>query len=127
MLSESDKNLVEEAKKFFGKREVKGGTIGHAGCALISESDQIFTGSSLHLYCGIGFCGEHTAISQMLSQTKDTFVKTIVSWGKDGILPPCGRCRELLNLIDERNLNTEVIISNDKKVKLSDLLPYAWK
>lgn len=127
MLTDLDKLLIEKAKTYFGKREIKGGIVGHAGCALMSESGKIFTGSSLHLYCGIGFCGEHTAVSQMLSQTKDTHVKVIVSWGKSGIYPPCGRCRELLNLIDDRNLDTQVIISEDTKVSLRELLPYAWK
>lgn len=127
MLSTEEKNLLEIAKKYYGKREVKGGTIGHAGCALVSESGQIFTGTSLHLFCGIGFCGEHTAISQMVSQSKDTYVKVIVAFGGRGIYPPCGRCRELLNLLDERNIETDVIVADDKKVKLKDLLPYPWK
>lgn len=127
MLTESDKKLIKLAKKYYGKRDIKGGMLGNAGCALISESGKIFTGTSLHLFCGIGFCCEHTAISQMVSQTKDTHVKTIVAVGTRGIYPPCGRCRELLNLLDDKNLETEIIITENKKVKLKKLLPYTWK
>jgi Na+/phosphate symporter len=42
----------------------------------------------------------------------------IEDWGE--------RIRELMSLINEKNLETEVIISEDKKVKLRELLPFTW-
>jgi hypothetical protein len=32
-----------------------------------------------------------------------------------------------MNILDAKNMDTEVIISNDKKVKLRELLPFAWE
>jgi cytidine deaminase len=47
--------------------------------------------------------------------------------GSGSILPPCGRCRELLYQIDPANLDTDVILAADRVVKLRELLPYPWQ
>ena len=36
---------------------------------------------------------------------------------------PCGRCRELIRMIDNRNLKTKVMINEDKILELEQLLP----
>jgi len=126
-MTKDDKQLIEKAKALVGERQIKGGTVKEVGCVLITEKKKIFSGVSLHLSCGIGFCAEHTAISQMITQTDETHIKVIVAVSQKGILPPCGRCRELINILDSRNMETEIIISNTKKVKLRALLPFAWK
>jgi cytidine deaminase len=43
------------------------------------------------------------------------------------ILPPCGRCRELLYEVNPRNLDTLVILAPDRAVPLSRLLPSPWQ
>jgi cytidine deaminase len=63
----------------------------------------------------------------MITQTDETHIKIIVAVGKKGIIPPCGRCRELMNILDPKNMETEIIISGSKKVKLRELLPFAWE
>jgi len=127
VMTKDDKQLIEKAKALVGTRQVRGGAIKEVGCALITESGQIFSGVSLHLSCGIGFCAEHTAISQMVTQTEETHIKVIVAVAQEGIIPPCGRCRELMNILDSKNMETEIIISDSKKVKLRELLPFAWE
>ena len=127
MLTEEDIKLIKIAKELVNAKEVRGGLVKEVGCALITEKGKIFTGVSLDLSCGIGFCAEHTAISQMITQTDETHVIIIVAVSSEGVIPPCGRCRELLNVLDIRNKNTEVVITEDKKVKLSELLPYSWE
>jgi cytidine deaminase len=48
----------------------------------------------------------------------------IVAVNRDGsILPPCGRCRELLWQIDPRNHATWVILGDGEGASLADLLP----
>ena len=60
-------------------------------------------------------------------------IKTIVAvWYNDKtkkyqVIPPCGKCREMMHQLGKKNWDTKVIISKNKKVKLKDLLPYAWK
>ncbi len=127
MITEEDKKLVNKAKSLVGAKDVRGGAVKEVGCALITEKGKIFTGVSLNLACGIGFCAEHTAISQMITQTDETHIKTIVATNDESVIPPCGRCRELMNILDAKNMDTEVIIADDKKVKLRELLPFAWR
>lgn len=125
-LTKEDKGLIENAKALVGEKKVTGGVIKEVGSALITKTGKIFTGTSLDLWCGIGFCAEHSAISNMISHTNETQIKTIVAFGNK-IMPPCGRCREMMELIDKRNWdNTGIIISRNKKVKLKELLPERW-
>jgi len=125
-LTQKDKELIKQAKALVGKKNVSGGVVKEVGSALLTKNNQIFTGVSLDLWCGIGFCAEHSAISNMISHTDETEIKTIIAFG-DRIMYPCGRCREMMELINKNNRNnTEVIISQVKKVKLKELLPGEW-
>ena len=126
MLTKENKALIEKAKSLAKETNIKNGIVKEVGCVLITEKGETFLGVSLNLPCGIGFCAEHTAISQMITQTDETHIKIIVAASAWDVSAPCGRCRELINLLDERNMETEVIVSDEKKVKLKDLLPYKW-
>ena len=130
-LTKEDKELIEKAKSIPKRRSVSGGKVREVSCALITKNGEIFTGCSLALQAGIGFCAEHSAISNMVSHSYETEIKTIVALWIDGkkwgIMYPCGRCRELMRLIDMRNWeNTEIITPENKKVKLKELLPGNW-
>jgi len=125
-LTKEDKELIEKAKVLVGAKKVSGGVVKEVGSALLTKKGEIFTGVNLDLWCGIGFCAEHSAISNMISHSNETQIKTIVAFG-DKVMYPCGRCREMMELIDKRNWNnTDVIISDNKKVKLKELLPGKW-
>lgn len=127
MITKDDEELIQMAKSLVGAKDIRGGTVKEVGSVLVSGKGKLFLGVNLDLSCGIGFCAEHTAISQMITQTDETHIRTIVAAKEDGVIPPCGRCRELMNIIDARNMDTEVIISETKKVTLRALLPFAWK
>ncbi len=123
-LSMDDKKLISKARLLIGEKRVSGGVVKEVGAALVTKNGKIFTGASLHLSCGIGFCAEHSAISNMVSHSAETQIETIVAYGGAKIKYPCGRCREMMQIIDLRNRqNTWVIISRSKKVKLKELLP----
>ena len=127
MLTKEDKELIEKAKALAGAKNIRGGVVKEVGCVLVTGNGRMFSGVSMDLVCGIGFCAEHTAISQMVTQTDETHIKTIVATDDKMVIPPCGRCRELMNILDARNKETEVIISNDKKIRLKELLPFPWE
>ena len=100
---------------------------GAVGTAILSSHGNIYTGVSIICDCGIGFCAEHSAVAEMI-KNGESEIKEIVSTMPDGtILPPCGRCRELIYQINNKNLNTEVILDNNKKMKMKDLLPENWQ
>jgi len=126
-LTKEDRELIKKAKVVSKRKKVSGGVIGEVGCAL-STKKRIYTGVSINLCCGIGFCAEHSAVADMVSHSNETEIKTIVALWVDGkkwgILYPCGRCRELMQQINMKNReNTWVIISPKEKVKLKELLP----
>lgn len=99
---------------------------GKVGCALLSKKGKIYTGISVDLVCGLGTCAEYPAIAEMLKDG-ETEIDTIVAvYNKEKIIPPCGRCRELISQIDSRNMDANVIVAKGKIVKLRDLLPGVW-
>ena len=105
-LTKEDKQLIGKAREIPKRKKVPGGIIREVGCALLTKNDDVFKGVSLHLYCGIALW---------------------VDGKKWGIMYPCGRCRELMQQIDEKNReNTWIIVSEKEKVKLKYLLPGEW-
>lgn len=127
MLNKKERELIKKAKSLVSEKSIRGGFVKEVGCALITQKGRMFVGVNLDLACGIGFCAEHTAISQMITKTDETHIKTIVSAKKNQVLPPCGRCRELMNLLDSKNMETEIIMEHNKKMKLKELLPHSWE
>lgn len=131
-LTIKDKELIEEAKQIIVKsRPANLIDTGDVGSALITPKGNIFRGVSLGFYCGIGSCGEYQAIGSMISNGEKE-IKTIVAvWydektKKHEVIPACGKCREMIWQASKKNQNTEVIISETKKIKLKELLPYSW-
>ena len=131
-LTKEDKQLIEEAKKIILKsKPVKLIDTGDVGSALLTSKGNLFTGVSLGFYCGIGSCGEYQAIGSMISNGEKSIKKIVAVYydiekRKYEVIPPCGKCREMISQACKKNMNTEVIVSSSKKVKLKELLPYAW-
>ena len=94
--------------------------------ALLTNKNNIYTGVSLNAECGIGFCAEHNAIAQMVNNKETKIIALVAVNLKGKIIPPCGRCRELIYQINYKNLYTDIIIEN-KIIKLKDLLSYRWQ
>ncbi len=100
---------------------------GVVGAALVTKDGRVFSGCSIDCSCGIGFCAEHSAIAEMLKH-RATRIRAIVATYDGGvILPPCGRCRELIFQVDHANVDTDVVVAPNKVVKLGELLPYTWQ
>ena len=100
-------------------------TAGGVAAALVSDSGRVYTGINLDLACGIGTCAEHAAVAEML-KARETRIARIVAVDADGILAPCGRCRELLVQVDGKNLDCEVVLPGGTGARLEELLPRAW-
>ena len=126
-MNEMDHKLIEAARAIAGRFPLSEPrlTAGQVGAALWARSGRIYTGIRIDLACGIGTCAEHSAIAEMLKH-RETEVQSIVAVSDSRILPPCGRCRELLVQIDARNKSTRVILGEDKYVLLKEMLPHYW-
>ena len=103
----------------------RGCSAGSVGAALLTAGGEVFTGVNLDLACGIGFCAEHAAAAEML-KTGVTRVAAVAAVGRRGVLPPCGRCRELLVQLDPANAAAAVLVAPGEAVPLAELLPRHW-
>jgi cytidine deaminase len=91
--------------------------------ALVTAESAVFTGVCVDTACSLEFCAEHAAIAEML-KARQSNVRMIVAVNKEGlVLPPCGRCRELLWQDDDRNRDTWVVLGVDERAWLYELLP----
>lgn len=123
----TNEELIEKAKSVVKSRKIRHGfTVGDVGCALVTDKGNVYLGVCIDTCSGMGFCAEHSAIAAMVTNGEH-IIKKIVAVSENGIAgPPCGRCREFMHQIHEENLNTEIIIGENKVVKLKDLLPHPW-
>lgn len=120
-LNDEDKKLIEIATELINKRKSK---ITGCACALITENGNIYTGINLDTENPSAVCAEPIAVGNMLTNGENK-AKTIVTINKKGgVSSPCGVCRELLHGL--KIGNPYMIVNNDEKVKLNELLPYAW-
>lgn len=97
---------------------------GGVAAALATDKGHIYRGVCIDTACSLGFCAEHAAIAAMLTAGENR-VESIVAVGWDKkVMPPCGRCRELLMQLG--NPEVRVFLSPDKAVPVKELLPYYW-
>ncbi|MCB1139846.1 MAG: hypothetical protein KDK25_06685 [Leptospiraceae bacterium] len=127
-MPEIAEKLIQTARSLAGEFTLARPSFSAAavGAALLSANGKIYTGICVELACGIGFCAEHAAMAEML-KARETIIDTIVASKEDGVVPPCGRCREMMYQLDARNKNTRIILSPDRIVSLEELLPEHWK
>jgi cytidine deaminase len=124
----TNKELIRKAQAVVNSREIAHGcTVGDVGCALITEKGALHVGVCLDVSSGIGFCAEHTAIAAMITHGEQRIARIVAVVADGTVLPPCGRCRELMRQIDPRNMDgTDVLLGKDRSVKLRELLPHPW-
>ncbi|MDP7141678.1 MAG: cytidine deaminase [Candidatus Woesearchaeota archaeon] len=114
----------DAAKKHKCSKDVE---VGDVGCALVTDKNNVYVGVSIQACCGIGFCAESGAISSMVTNREYRIKRIVAVNDKGKVLPPCGRCRELMFQIDEKNYDAEIVLGVSKTVKLRRLLPDVWQ
>ena len=126
-IESTKQELLRQARAIVGEFPLseEGLSAGGVGAALITEGGRIYTGICLDFYCGIGFCAEHAAVAEML-KARETRIEMIVAVCADGILPPCGRCRELIVQVNRGNFDTLVVLPGERVVAMRELLPEHW-
>ena len=124
MIKETDQELIEAARSVLGMFALSEPhrSAGSVAAALRTPAGAVHTGICIDVACGIGFCAEHSAIAEMLKH-RETRIETIVAVKESKILPPCGRCRELMAQVNPKNGATRVILDEDRVVRLRELLP----
>ncbi len=121
------KELYQVAYNVINHKKIRQfGTAGHVSCALETDKGNIFTGICIDLPCSIGLCAEQSAIAEMVKNNETVIEKIIAVYEDGSILPPCGKCREFISQIDDKNMKTTVILPEFKEVLLQNLLPESW-
>jgi cytidine deaminase len=124
----TNQELIDKASALISKKKNGTYTIGDVGCALVTDKGNVYCGVCIDVSSGMGFCAEHNAIGAMVTAGEYKIKKIVAVWKDDKknsfILSPCGRCREFMRQIDNENLEADVILEQDRTVKLKDLLPY---
>jgi len=124
----SFETLYEKAKATLNPRKLsETAEAGGVGAAILSGSGAVYTGVCIDTGSSMGFCAEHAAAAAMITAGESRVLKMVaVNW--DGrILPPCGRCRDFVNQLDDENGDARVLVREGLAVALRDLLPYDWR
>lgn len=118
--------LYQKAVEVLNPRQVSESLeAGGVAAALVTDKGNVYRGVCIDTACSLGFCAEHAAVAAMLTAGEDR-VEQIVAVGSQGdIMPPCGRCRELLMQLG--NPDALVLVAEDTAVKVKDLLPFYWQ
>jgi len=97
---------------------------GSVASVIISRSGKSYTGICLDFACSLGFCAEHSAVAEML-KAHESEISMVVAVDEHGaVLPPCGRCREMMWQLNPANKDTLVVLAHDRALPLRDLLPF---
>jgi cytidine deaminase len=125
-MSFPDADLIAAARAVVNPRRLTASVeVAGVGSALRTATGRIFAGLCIDTQCGMGFCAEHAAIAAMIT-AGESRITDIVAVDWDGsILPPCGRCRELVVQVDDGNADTRVFLPHGTKA-MRDLLPDHW-
>lgn len=118
-------DLIARARALVGEfRPSDDCVAGGVAAAIESASGRVYTGVCIDTACSLGFCAEHAAVAEML-KARESEIAVVVAVTASAILPPCGRCRELMWQIDPRNGAARVILGVSEVVALAELLPRA--
>lgn len=120
-LLEMARRVRENAYSPFSKIKV--------GASVLTDDGMIFTGCNVeNSSYGLSICAERSAIFNAVSSGKREIVKVYISTNTDGILTPCGACRQV---ISEFNPNAEIFCEdkngNYKIFSIAELLPFPVK
>ncbi len=117
--------LLEIAQNTLNKRDLtEDSSAGSVAAALLTDKGDVFRGVCIDTPCSMGFCAEHAAIAAMVTEGQSRIEK-IVAVSEDGVIAPCGRCREFIYQINHDNLDTKVLL-NDGVHTIRELLPHIF-
>ena len=124
------KELYEKAYSVaFESFKTKDCEIGSVGCAILTDTGNVYLGKNVDMSCSVGFCAERNAISSMLTYETSKIVKIACVHKSGSIITPCGACREFMRQLGELTYDMEILISLEplKTIMLKDLLPSWWR
>ena len=122
LLSQADKDLIESAKSVI-RKNYDGTNWWHTvGAAVRTRNGKVYVGVNCDSISH-GACAEVIAIGSAVTSGEREFdtIVAILGGESEKILPPCGNCRQMMYSYDK---NMNVIVSEDTKVNVTELLKY---
>jgi cytidine deaminase len=125
----SDDELAAYAAEVLNPRRLsRNAGAGGVAAAILTADGNVYRGVCIDATSGMGFCAEHSAAAAMITAGEALIERVVVVWaderGRVWRVPPCGRCREFLNQLDERNIEASVLLEGGR-VSLDALLPHS--
>lgn len=121
-----DELAAYAAEVLNGRRLSKDATAGGVAAAIVTPGGNVYRGVCIDATSGMGFCAEHSAAAAMITAGEAQIERVVAVWaderGRVWRVPPCGRCREFLSQLDERNIEAVVLLDGGR-VSLDALLP----
>ncbi len=123
-----DEELIHLAAEALNPQQVESGArLADVGAAVEAASGEVFTGASIGGH--LATCAEQGALSQMVSRTGPAIARMVAVWrdphsGDLHVIPPCGRCREAMRTLSQRNLEARIILGPGHTAPLKELLPF---
>ena len=120
---EKDLELLKSAQIAIGSNYDAASFSHTVGAAVRCANGRIYTG--INVYSVHSICAEHVALGSAMTAGERDFISIVAVRGEKGeeIIPPCGNCRQILS---EYAPDCEVMLSEDSKVPVRELLPYAY-
>ena len=117
-------NLIDLATPLLGeitlaRPDMSAATV---AAAIRTRAGNTYTGVCIDVSCGMGFCAEHAAVAEMV-KGRETEMAMVVAVCDEGVLAPCGRCREFMMQVNPKNLDAEVVLPGGRTAPLRALLP----
>lgn len=121
-------DLIDGAATYLNPHHVGDRLFADVASALETEDGRRHVGVCIDTGSGTGFCAEHSAIAAMITAREHRIARIVAVWrspeGALHVMPPCGRCRELIRQVDGGNLDTRVVLGRRRDVALRELLPH---
>jgi cytidine deaminase len=117
--------LIETARELVNKRT--DGSNHTVAAAVITQSGEVFTSMNFFHFTG-GPCAEIAVLARVVSDGNEPVAIVAIGDKDRGILPPCGRCRQVMF---DYYPDLQVIMPNESGYKVNSLLEllpgiYSW-
>lgn len=102
---------------------------GYVSAVIEGANGKYYTGVNIDLACGLGYCAERNAAGSMVTDGERAARRIVCVDRRQGLMTPCGSCREFLMLLSPQNADTEFLIglSPLRTARLKELLPHWWE
>ena len=121
-LNQADQELIEYAANVIRKNYDHVHWRHTVGAAVRTGSGKVYVGVNCDSVSH-GACAEVIAMGSAITAGEREFdtIVAVLGGGTRKIIPPCGNCRQMMYLYDK---NMSIIVSEDTKVSILDLLKY---